>query len=322
VEDGTGKKVNSPAATPGPELLTTLQTLERSRDQVIDSNRKMDLHLPGRVCVLVEKDPNAPRYSLKAWVQRQKVKQAENKKDQYYWEQLPPSGHAEPQYLAWSQFPEWFDNLLVWIADYRRKERDFKPKEFQIEVFLPGELLNQEIEQIAPPDEEDGFPIALGREYRVVVRLANRSSKRQANWEGKWQKLEEVRTNCALQHLLPANCTGDELKELVEQLTEADVIGVRRSCPPEAQWQGSFLASISRAGLPVAVWVRRDIPDLDCAAELDRLLAGSLWELPQRVHEARRSKKPIAQHVSLLWDDPDCLPPDYGQSLKWPSSPA
>ena len=278
----------------------------------------MDLHLPGRVFVMVQSAPSKPEhYFLKAWVRQPKaVEQAKDEKDQYYWQSLPLSDDAkthERVACAWSEFPKWFDDLLVWIADYRRSELNYNRDQLQIEVFLPGDLLNREIEQIVLPDEDDGFPIALWREYRVVVRLANRRPKYQADWEQKWQKLEEVCANCALQHLELADCTGSELQQLVEQKLriKPDVIGVRRSRPPEAQWKGSFLASISRAGLPVAAWVRGGVPDLDyCAAELDRLIIGSLANLPHRIQEARCSEKPIAQHLALLWDDPTCLPPE------------
>jgi len=292
---------------PGPEPLTKLQAWGDPQDRVTAPNSGNNLHLLGRVFVTVRKAPQLEHYFLNAWVQTargdlQQLPLLENTKTD------------DTVAYAWSKLGEWFTDLKQRIANYQNDNTtgcDWA--KYQIELFLPIDLLNQPIEQVTPEDEW-GFPSPLGEEHRVVVRSADRleaTYKARKDWEEKWKRLRDVDVGqtCATQHLLLANCSSDELGRLVkQQLMRPDVIGIRRSQPPEVNWKGGFLGAILRAGLPVAAWVRCDVPDLDCAVELDRLITGKLTALPDRIFKARQESKPIAQHISLLWDDPTCLP--------------
>jgi hypothetical protein len=93
-----------------------------------------------------------------------------------------------------------------------------------------------------------------------------------------------------------------------------EVIGIRRSQPPEPDLRRSILAASLRTGLPVAVWMRSEATDLNPQTweeTFNSVIAGPLENLPDRVLEARRAKTVLGQHLSLLWDDPTCLPPGY-----------
>jgi vWA-MoxR associated protein C-terminal domain len=278
-------------------------------NQIADRNRSTDQPPIGRVLVAVQKTSQLEHYSLKAWVQTARGDL----------QQLPPLDDTktnDPVPYAWSKLGEWFADLKLRVEKYKKdKTTECDWIEHQIELFLPSDLLNRAIDQVTP-EAKYGYHFALGEEHRVVVRSADRLEQNypyRSLWEGRWKKLKDVGKTYATEHLLPANCSSDEFGCLIkQQLNRPNVIGIRRSKPPEPD---SFIRAILQAGLPVAAWVRQDVPDLDCAAELDRLLGCEIATLPDRIFEARYLEMPIAQHVSLLWDDPNCLPPDYDAYL-------
>jgi hypothetical protein len=252
-------------------------------------------------CVLVVLEPSdqyPDRYWVRAW--------AMDDRRRPHHEPL----HGDEQLIAWTALPQWFETLKAKMARYAWPDRT-------IEIFLPLALLNEAIDQIAPEDEDFDalFAVPLGGEYRVVVRSSERlqaTYKYRGEWQQKWQQLQNYSQDCATQHLRSGNCASEgELKTLVRDLMRPEAIGIRRSQPPEPDLRRSILAASLRTGLPVAAWVRCDAPGPNCAAELDRLIAGPLVDLPDRVLEARRAATTMGQHLSLLWDDPTCLPPGY-----------
>jgi hypothetical protein len=283
---------------------------------------------PSQPCLLIVLEPSdqyPDRYRVRAW--------AMNDRRRPHHEPL----HGDEQPIAWDALPQWFATLKAKIAHYAWPDRT-------IEIFLPLALLNEAIDQIAPEDDDFDalFAVPLGGEYRVVVRSSERlraTYKYRGEWQQKWRQLQEHRQDCAIQHLRSGNCASeDELKTLVLDLMCPEVIGIRRSQPPEPDLRRSILAASLRTGLPVAVWMRSEATDLNpqtweetfnslIAGPLENLpdrvlearraktvnspIAGPLENLPDRVLEARRAKTVLGQHLSLLWDDPTCLPPGY-----------
>lgn len=297
----------TPRCWPGSDRLVLGRYDQATSQPTIDRSSSKDGL--GRVLVAVRKAPQLKHYFLNAWVQ----------KGEEHFQKLPPLDNTKTDdtvAYAWSKLGEWFADLKLRVAKYQN-DKTTKPKwaKYQIDLFLPIDLLNLPIEQVTP-ESPYGYSYALGQEYPVVVRPAERLEQTypyRGAWEEQWKKLEGVGKAYATEHLLLANCSS-ELNRLVKQgLMRPDVIGIRRSQPPETTGKGGFLGAILQAGLPVAVWVRQDVPGLDCAActaELDRLLTCEIATLPNRIHEARWSEIPIAQHLSLLWDDPERVPPD------------
>lgn len=273
-----------------------IRQLDREEEEIQAKNDNTD------PCVLVvlEKSAQSPGfYRVQAW--------AMGDRHQPRHELLHDS---EAPLMTFADLPQWLGMLKARMAPYAWTERT-------IEIFLPLELLNEAIDQIAPEEDDFDalFSLPLGCEYRVVVRFSERlqeTYKYRGEWQQKWRQLQNHQQDCARQRLRLGDCASEnDLKMLVRDLMRPDAIGIRRSQPPESDLRRSILAASLRTGLPVAAWVRCDRPGLNCSEELDRVIIGPLATLPDRVHEARRQDTEIGQHLSLMWDDPTCLPPGY-----------
>ncbi|GAB4351466.1 MAG: hypothetical protein Fur0042_19750 [Cyanophyceae cyanobacterium] len=268
----------------------------------LPDDRTQVANIEAEPCVLVvlEKSVQSPgSYRVQAWAMGDRHQPRH---------ELLQDGEAPLITLA--DLPQWLGMLKTRMAPYAWTGHT-------IEIFLPLELLNEAIDQIAPEEDDFDalFALPLGCEYRVVVRFSERlqeTYKYRGEWQQKWRHLQSYRQDCARQRLRLGDCASEnDLKTLVRDLVRPDVIGIRRSQPPESDLRRSILAASLRTGLPVAAWVRCDRPDLNRMEELDRVITGPLAALPDRVHEARRKNTEIGQHLSLMWDDPTCLPPGY-----------
>jgi hypothetical protein len=76
------------------------------------------------------------------------------------------------------------------------------------------------------------------------------------------------------------------------------------------------------AGTPAAVWVRRAGDAADLRAKLAGLLSDRLGDLPARIYEERQkmheARHPLTDHLAVLWDDFDRIPPDAAGDLLMP----
>lgn len=284
------------ARSPDPAALEPyLKQLDPSN---ADGDRPFSRSQPCVLVVIEGSDQFPNRYRVQAWAMGDRA--------QARYETL----HRTEQLIAWEDLSKWFGLLKERMAPYAWSDRT-------IEIFVPLTLLNQAIDQIAPEEDDFDafFAMPLGCEYRVVVRSSDRlgaTYKYRGEWQQKWRHLQDHIQDCATRHLRSGDCASEnDLKTLVRDLMRPDAIGIRRSQPPESDLRRSILAASLRTGLPVAAWVRCDRPGLNCTEELDRLITGPLATLPDRVLEARRNDTTLGPHLSLMWDDPTCLPPGY-----------
>jgi hypothetical protein len=283
-----------------------------------DRNRSTDQPSVGRVLVMVEKHHQLPgKYHLYAWVQIAND----------YLEQLV---EVDPAPMTWAELSIGFETITNQIYTYQNDPKtQCNWSEYQIEVFLPLDLISQGIEQTRISDEGQ-FLIPLSSEFPVVVRLVERlpgrKYKRRKRWEQKSQQLRTVHDRgCATDHLQLAQYnSSEELTSLREQLGIPEVIGFRCSQPLKTIGEQNILDSIIPAGLPVAVWIRSEATDLNPQTweqDLNCLIAGPLSTLSDRVYKARCRNNPVAKNLSLLWDDHDPTNPPLeclSQALSMP----
>lgn len=101
-----------------------------------------------------------------------------------------------------------------------------------------------------------------------------------------------------------------------------NIIGLKIAPAPQKVGEESIFAAIVSSAIPVALWVRENLINLDCECEIDKILECDIQKLPEIIKvkrfEAENPKTDIGHHISLLWDDPYRLPPDTYKPLSMP----
>jgi hypothetical protein len=189
-----------------------------------------------------------------------------------------------------------------------------------IEFFLPYELFSQPIDAFIPQeleeeDDEEELLFPVGIKYQVSIRSYQRIKKLLKKkypdekillWQKKWETLHSKREEICCSCLTSA----DNLQEIVRELFSDDVIGVKSSQIPSKD----ILKAIDQTGTPIALWLRTESQNLDFMPEFEAFLQDcSITELPKRIKDKRleafRQEIHIGKHITLLWDNPNILPP-------------
>ena len=195
-------------------------------------------------------------------------------------------------------------------------------KNLLIELFLPLNLLHYAVDGWVL-DEDYGFSTPIGHDYRVVVRsserLTIRYKRRREFWENKWEALRQLKQSSACSAFLLGN--EDKLPNLISELKSPKVIGLKLAKAPVKLGEGSILAAILSTAIPAALWLRQNLPELDCQSEIDQILDCCIHDLPESVKRKRlcadsETDTHIGHHLSLLWEDPYRLPPNIEYSIQ------
>lgn len=215
----------------------------------------------------------------------------------------------------WDELPQTVPRLL---AHCLAEASTLSSQEPEIHVFLPMELMNDAIDQWCP-QVGYGRPQPIGGKYNVVLRCAERVSRSYIHkplWLKRWRQQQALCEAIALNTFVPGNDADlDELYDALEDL-EDEIVGLKVTQVPGDLNPDGLFGAILQAGLPLAIWSRCELSESAVEAELDRLLSQDcLMQLPRTVRNerraARKAKKDchIGHHLSLLWDDPDLIPP-------------
>jgi len=177
-----------------------------------------------------------------------------------------------------------------------------------IHLFLPRSQFNHGVEM-----EPSGRLTTLGSEYSCVLRTnpntcpSVRTKYYKDDLLEKWNKLQDFLESRSKNVLSTVNCQQPEDK-LFEAL-ESTCAALLKNCDDPGDW---FDMVSEEVALPVALWSR----DLKYQDTLEEVLDCCLKTLPERIrqarHEARRAIKTetIGHHLSLVWEDPNIVPPD------------
>lgn len=205
------------------------------------------------------------------------------------------------------QLPELFKSYL----DQVRQEFH---GDLTLEVFLPLELLSKEIDTWET--QRYGISMSLGCECKVVVRMDERlAANYHGNlyqWSMKWDKAIELFSQPANLKLVSADC---DLKQLLIELSKPDVVGIKLAKVYQEQDRKAILGALLLTSTPIAFWLRREPDEKEDQAKAERALECSLEQLPESVKKARLAalsgdkETSIGYHLSLLWDNPNYLPP-------------
>ncbi|MEM6400914.1 MAG: hypothetical protein AAF757_11875 [Cyanobacteria bacterium P01_D01_bin.116] len=210
------------------------------------------------------------------------------------------------------ELPQLLGNLLgQCFEEYLQGQ----PTELTIEIFLPRDRLHDEVEKWSYPDEE-GFDINIGEEYRVVVRSYERLKKLRTQqgsyWRENWKKVKLIwkDTPCEenITTVSQACFNPSKLRKLLVKKTVLKVC-----CTLSNSERDGLLKAIHSAGTAVVLWSRCEVKSLHNAVDFDTLLERPLQELSARVKEQRfaaDNDKHLGNHLVLLWDDPNRVPPN------------
>ncbi|MET9452517.1 effector-associated domain 2-containing protein [Streptomyces cinerochromogenes] len=180
----------------------------------------------------------------------------------------------------------------------------------RLEFILPLELLNFPAERWAGGSDSRSLPAT----YPVVVRSLERMRDRRFHraWRHRWHQLERSERWSRIRWNAPGE--AGETGRLMEDLGEdSELVGCVLSAPPTGANRDAFLECRMALweGLPILLWDREDCTRPEFRAVVTDLLSeGNLTDLPRRIQALRRNGG-AADHLVLLWDDPDRLSETY-----------
>jgi hypothetical protein len=201
-------------------------------------------------------------------------------------------------------------------------------RNLKLEIFLPLRHLAWEIDQWAVADVPE--PDLMGYRYQVIVRLADRWQQGyiqyRGDWNDKWAMLQQLQDSQGCQGLICAD--GKTPKQLRKELRQPDNIGIllTQAPPTYAEDVPSPFTALLQTGSPIAIWLRQNLPEIDCRQQLHQVYQYCLSQLPERVKSWREEgdlcdegEAHIGQNLGLIWEDPRLVPPGAVQAGAIPS---
>ena len=154
---------------------------------------------------------------------------------------------------------------------------------------------------------ETSNQICLGVLHEVRIRSLDRLKLKynlyRENWKNKWRIVQKCRN--PIGQFFPSNCNCD-VNTLTGQLQDETMVGLIMKAALKSGYKEMALA-LYYSGTPIALWYRCEPHKSDCETQLNHLLQDRLLYLPYRVFTKPRQQ----HHISLLWDDPNPILPDY-----------
>jgi hypothetical protein len=174
--------------------------------------------------------------------------------------------------------------------------------------------MNHPVECWKTYEEEDDLE-TIGYEYKVIIRCSEALRGKNTRII-KWQEKGELLTENLQEKAQDIFVLGDADREisLEKELKNKNAIAVKIVPVFQQKQPGELLW---KSAVPLALWIRQKLPDINNLDVLDQLLQDCpLQELPERVKnkrlDAMDSEPPdthVGRHLCLLWDDPNFLPP-------------
>ncbi|WP_281062913.1 hypothetical protein [Limnoraphis robusta] len=191
-----------------------------------------------------------------------------------------------------------------------------------IQCFLPTKLIAlTSIDRLVC--ENKVVQPTWGSEYEINVRFSERLSggdERVNRWRSKGKVFREKLKEQS--NLILSPLDNSNPKRLYLSLLEAN-----GACLKVPMWESKseqIMLILLETGIPLALWLRQKPEGLDCCATaLDNIICQcNLEKLPHHIKVSRRqaweeeSDTHIGNHLSLLWDDFNLVPP--AQQLEMP----
>jgi hypothetical protein len=243
-----------------------------------------------------------------------------------YWRQMRPGAwqpeRGEDRMVALSEVESAVEQLIG------RAEADWSRSQGSpaLEFVLPLHLLNEPLEWLPMASRSDSAT-ALCLSYPVAVRSLERMRAKEFHrrWRNRWQRMMDS-PGIACHWDTSGRRGHDSVQWNGRLAADEGLASVALSAPPLPGPAGSraSLEAALRAGVPLAVWDRRDGPPGEFRKRVKELMKGPPAELPDRVRRLRHEAATAAaaqrhghpgRHLAVLWDDPNRL-------VDWAAAPA
>jgi hypothetical protein len=199
-------------------------------------------------------------------------------------------------------------------------KKGYNAAHLTIEIFLPIEALHHAVDQWKVRGLNNISEL-LGVRYSVVIRSQERIDPAWRDWlrplwKEKWDRFQQCTKDDVGKHFLAhtIECTQQRLcAELFDKLGFAQQLIVHEMTNKE------IFTAVINAGIPVAISHRYacGAPQQTLQDEIKKLLLQcNPSQIPETVRQWRRDavisgkKDHLGYYLTLLWDDPDRVPPD------------
>jgi hypothetical protein len=198
-----------------------------------------------------------------------------------------------------------------------------------LEFYLPDELMSEDIDRLPRPDEPTCW---FGMDYPVVVRPLQRllddtpgARERRSRWKSRWRLVKErIKTdNPAAATIWLCSGVDDDFSQIEIHLRDHAkricYLGIPFLLGKDKDIGKSVLQLALRVGVPVALWPRPhgflndvgETHDFVSSILCDEHSSHAPWQLKKRRLERYAQKTHPSNHVTLLWDDADRIPPPW-----------
>jgi hypothetical protein len=259
-------------------------------------------------------------YQINAWLVED-VETYKSQKTGYHALISTDSPEAQPCLL--DELLQKITDLLQYFLSENNRLCKHCINEPQIHVFLPLELMNLSVDSWVLNSKNSRRQECIGHNHVVMLRCASRYEQtytKNARWRKRWKLYRTQLQVSARDAFISGNSNDlDALREVLDEVVQDDnstIVGLQViQSPIDTE---DLLYELLDSGLPLALWPRQCLNEASHETQLQALLAsGCLEKLPHRVkakrYETRRQQNTpelhIGHHLSLVWDDPDLVPP-------------
>lgn len=199
----------------------------------------------------------------------------------------------------------------------------------RVEFLLPWSLLGHPVERWLT----DGHTYLLGHKYPVVIRSLDRMERQswRRDWSLRWEALHDPATTAqqcdriawlALESARASKLNGDvlrlrgrdgEVRAWLDTHPEAASFALAFAYDPQNPKRALALQEAVCEGIPLIMWRRDDGDPEELAARIGEMTATQFSLLPDHLRLWRRAaakddSEDMHNHLTLLWDDPKCVP--------------
>ena len=243
------------------------------------------------------------------------------------------------------------NELINHLKKFKRESENICQSSLEkVQFFLPYRFIEKEIkpidlfsiDEVATATGCD--PHHWGVDHEIIMRFSERITAENINNQQTylWIKKCQLFRNIQQQNLTQILKCEEEIKELIESNNQQtiifkkhlanndhpnkilkyhkfnNVIGSRLTnlSQENSLELKNILAILYETGIPLSLWIRPDAnPELNCQEKLDPICQCPLEKLPEIIKNRRSAAwledNHIGNHLSLLWDDYQLVPPNY-----------
>ncbi len=243
------------------------------------------------------------------------------------------------------------NELINHLKKFKRQSENICQSSLEkVQFFLPYRFIEKEIkpidlfsiDEVATATGCD--PHHWGVDHEIIMRFSERITAENINNQQSylWMKKCQLFRNIQQQNLTQILKCEEEIQKLIESNNQQtvilkkplanndhpnkilkyhkfnNVIGSRLTnlSQENSLELKNILAILYETGIPLSLWIRPDAnPELNCQEKLDPICQCPLEKLPEIIKNRRSAAwledNHIGNHLSLLWDDYQLVPPNY-----------